>query len=45
MGLSVSRENSVQCLEAVRTSSGIFANLRKSSEIIGIVGIKWPKTP
>ena len=42
VGLSVSRENSVKCLEG---SSDIFGSLRKSSEIIGIVGIKWPKTP
>ena len=52
MGLSVSRENTVKCLEGssvvfgnLRQFSGIFGNLRKSSEIIGIVGIKWPKTP
>ena len=52
MGLSVSRENTVKCLEgssdifgSLRKFSAIFGNLRKSSEIIGIVGIKWPKTP
>ena len=52
VGLSVSRENTVKCLEgssdifgSLRKSSGIFGNLRKSSVIIGIVGIKWPKTP
>ena len=42
MGHSVSRENTGKCLEG---SSDIFGSLRKSSEIIEIVGIKWSKTP